>query len=687
MATLLKSWLVVAVAMAAGCGSPHERAHTDAGPVAAPDAAVDAAADAARDAGSGSGSAADPFAAIQQMPGLCSSYGWCWLLPTPSGNDFDNVFATDAGNVWITGWELALQWDGRSWTSHTLPVDPSVPPAERVFSIAGTSAHDMWLTYGTSLEHWDGSQWTIVESQPLSGSTFINTLWSAPDTGDLYATLSTGVVERWHAGTRSIITGPCACFLGKIWGTSSTDIYLTTIGGEWHYNNDTSWTELHTGDTLAGWMGAPGDVWVSGDAELAHYDGSAFTVVALPAGVGADQPLLAAGYVSSSDVSWYTPSNGGAVLHWDGSVFTLTPVSGATEPSVLSAQIIGGTWWITGRSSALYTMHGTSTLAPVLATPFETFEGMWGTEAGDLFFADDGELFHWDGFLSDDLTGDAGLDTGHFVAVQGLTGDSLGKGQPDELFASAQEQLDATTYQTVALHFDGSAWSQQVIETGTRDSLVGLGLVDVVGPGEAWAFTASGTSRHFVGGAWQDVATTPLAKPLTSFWAQDATHVWLVGQGRAVMTWDAANPTVFTPVAFPAAQCTGPEGQLMELGQVVGVGGLPWIPSDESCKGVAAMWELGASGWTEVTEQVLGDGSVFHVNPVTEAANGEGGLVAISPTNLVFSNAGDTSTYRFDGTVWNYEDTGSEFGTPHVFATQGGAQFVAAQSHGILVHP
>ncbi len=170
-------------------------------------------------------------------------------------------------------------------------------------------------------------------------------------------------------------------------------------------------------------------------------------------------------------------------------------------------------------------------------------------------------------------------------------------------------------------------------------------------------------------------------------WAPDATHAWIVGAGRELVTWDASNPSVFTAVALPASLCTDPSGNPMELGQVIGVGGFPWVPSGESCKGVAAMWELSASGWTEVLEQVLGNGSIFEINPVTEAANNQGGLISISSTNLIFSNAGNSSTWRFDGTVWNFEDTGSEFGTPTVFEAADGPTFISSFDHGVLSHP
>ncbi len=249
---------LILLSVLAACGSPHAQSPADA--TTSPDGAIvpDAPADAAPDGAPDAGPPADPFVAIQKLPGICTSTGWCWRIPTPTGNDYDNVFATDPNNVWLTGWDLALQWTGQAWISHHLPVLTDLPEGQRVFAIGGTAATNMWLVYGSALEHWDGTAWTIVESQPLGGNPAYGTIWVAPDTGDAWVTISTGHVEHFHGTTKIDDLVACNCFLGKIWGTSSTDIYLTSIGRQLHYNG-TSFSIINSVGTFAGWQGAPGD--------------------------------------------------------------------------------------------------------------------------------------------------------------------------------------------------------------------------------------------------------------------------------------------------------------------------------------------------------------------------------------------------------------------------------------------
>jgi hypothetical protein len=655
------------VIVVAACGSHRAQApDVDASPPPMVDAAPDA-----RTPG-------DPFQSIAQMPGLCTSAGWCWRWPTPTGNDIDNVFGTDPNNVWLTGWGFALQWDGYAWTQHHLPVLQGQGESQRLFAIGGNAANNMWVVYGTALEHWDGTSWSIIESQPLSGNPSYNTIWVSPD-GDAWVTTSTGYLEHFSGTTKLPDIPICSCFLGKVWGTSRTDMYFTTVGSELHYDGNAV-TTIHQGATLGGWQGTVGDVWVSGPGGMGHWDGTTFTTIALPAEI-TTQWISASGYNGASDVWWYVDGKG--FLHWDGSQLTLTPAAGPSI-SFLSSQIIGGKWWITGRSGQLFTAMDPYTLVPVL-DPNSWYTAMWGTGETDMYIANGDSLLHWDGNALTPLTSTLGIDTQYYAEITSITG------QGQDVYVVTQEETVSngtnSTYATVAYHFDGTAWSHQTIETGTRSQLVGMGVVEPLGPGEAWAFNALGTSWHFTGGSWQAVTTTLVGKPFTSAWAQDSTHVWIAGADRSLVTWDAATPGVFTSVSMPSSLCVGPEGEQMQLGQIIGVGGYPWIPSIESCRGVAAMWKLGSGGWTEELNHVLGNGSVLQINPETEAAHDQGGLVAISDQDLVFSASGNTSTWRYDGSVWNYEDTGSEYGTPIVFATPSGPTFISSRDHGILSHP
>ncbi|HEY1812013.1 MAG TPA: hypothetical protein VGG74_06620 [Kofleriaceae bacterium] len=653
----------------------------------------------------------DPFAAITQLPGMCTRDGWCWQWPTPTGNDLDKVFATDANNVWITGWHVVLQWNGSSWTAHVPPVPTGVQESQSAWAIGGTSPSNMYVLYGPNVDYWNGTAWTLAEQGALTGNPGLNNVWVAPDTGDAYVTLSDSTVEQFHNGVRvNAFTAPCGCGLYAIFGTSSHDIFITSIGGEMRFDGATNWSTIGTGATLSAWQGAANDVWVGGTGELGHWDGTSLAMVTLPASL-ANYRLSLGAYTASNDVWWYAQNANGTgagadnFVHWDGTQFTavganVADSSGFSPTGVLR---LGGTWWLSGRGGTLYTSSDDATVLPVLANEAAqpSLAAVWGTAATNMYYAQGSTVQHWDGASMGTLASMTTLMSQSetpviWSTITGLHG-LAGSGGADELYATAQVQTTAGpdgTWETVALHYDGQSWTQQVIETDTRTNLVGLGSIHIIGPGEAWAFSAGGTSHHFVNGAWTAVATTPVSQPFTSMWEQDASHVWLVGeslsnaQNRTLVSWDAANPTVFTSVQTPADDQCDTQGVDL-FGQIFGIDGQPWIPSDDSCVGQTVMWMRGADGsWTETIDEVLGDGNSFHTNPRTAAPTSTGGIAMFSGTNVLFSNAGDTSTWRYDGSQWNFEDTGAQYGTPLVFAAPSGESFVGVQGGpGVLVHP
>jgi hypothetical protein len=643
--------------------------------------------------------AADPLAQLAQLPGMCTHDGWCWQWPTPTGNDLQHLFTTGANNVWITGWNLVLQWNGTAWVAHQPPVAADVQASQSAWAIGGTSGSNMYVIYGPNVEYWNGSQWTLAEQGALTGTPNLDNVWVAPDTGDAYVTLSNSTLEQFHQGVKvNTFTAPCGCGLYAIFGTSSHDIFITSVGGEMHFDGAHTWATIGTGATLSGWQGTVNDVWVGGQGALGHWDGTSLTMVPLPASL-ANQFIFPAAYNRANDIWWYTQnvagSGGDLFAHWDGIQYTITAPTNADNSSFwpISHALINGKWWFGGTGGSLYTSTDNQTVVPVLPFADSPPNGLWGTSAANLYYAKVASVQHWDGARMSTVASMATMFdfTPLWMDIIGMTGlAGGGTGGADELYVTAQVQITQNPnaqFETVALHYDGQNWTQQVIETNTHDNLVGLGLVSPVGPGEAWAFNAAGTSYHYVSGAWTAVATTQLAQPFTGLWAQDASHVWLVSTNHTLVTWDVSNPSVFTPVQLPAAQCTS---SVQPFGAIIGVAGQPWIVSAELCKPDSqAMWELGAGGWTETLNQILGDGNGLHVNPVANAPDpfSPNGVAVLNSTNILYSNIGVTSTWRYNGSVWNPEDDGAQYGASSVFATPDGKSFIAPLTTGLLVHP
>lgn len=119
------------------------------GPTGSVDAWDAASADGTGGGGGASGS-------VEPIPG-CSSDGWCWLRPRPTGNIIYNLHGSAGDDVWAGGSAgTALHWDGHAWTSHA--VDGELNDLTSVFAIG---PDDVWATSDDGFFHWNGVSWTL----------------------------------------------------------------------------------------------------------------------------------------------------------------------------------------------------------------------------------------------------------------------------------------------------------------------------------------------------------------------------------------------------------------------------------------------------------------------------------------------------------------------------------------------
>src|SRR5262252_5702895 len=171
------------VLVIAACSGPGPRVQSD-GPT--PDGAIDAATDATP-------APPDPFTALQAMPGTCTSDGWCWHFPTPTGNRYFGVFATAPDNIWLTGARgTVYQWDGAQWIVHHPPTLPDQDFVAWPWAITGTAKNDMWLIMMSAVEHWDGANWTIFDTGPIKVFPYFHQIWQSPN-GDVWSICNDGI--------------------------------------------------------------------------------------------------------------------------------------------------------------------------------------------------------------------------------------------------------------------------------------------------------------------------------------------------------------------------------------------------------------------------------------------------------------------------------------------------------------
>lgn len=281
-------------------------------------------------------------------PGSAAAASSPWtVVPSPSpseqANYLDAVVPLSSSSAWAVGaWyrpdpvtpgTLTEYWDGTTWQVVTSP--NATDGYNELFGVDALSARDVWAVgysnianYGSErslILHWNGSTWRIVGSPNLG--TNANILYDidvrAP--GDAWAvglgnstSLNFGrpLIQHWNGRRWSLVSspnpGPGFVQLSGVSAVSATDVWA--VG-------------TRAGHTLT-----------------EHWDGSAWRIVPSPDGSRATSQLLAVAALSATD-AWAVGSTDGVgqsesdvlVEHWDGAAWSVVAVpDGALPQSVLT---------------------------------------------------------------------------------------------------------------------------------------------------------------------------------------------------------------------------------------------------------------------------------------------------------------------------------------------------------------
>lgn len=162
---------------------------------------------------------------------------------------------------------------------------------EGLFSVNGRSASDVWIAgsdsgSGPAVLHWDGTAW----ERHATGQT--GDLWwvhPAPG-GAVWFGGEDGMILRHDGASFERMTTPATgVIVFGIWAAAADDVYAVggaggAAGFVWHYDG-ASWSTItlpdHDGDAVFKvWGTTSSDVWVCGFGGLLyHYDGASWTRV------------------------------------------------------------------------------------------------------------------------------------------------------------------------------------------------------------------------------------------------------------------------------------------------------------------------------------------------------------------------------------------------------------------------
>ena len=235
--------------------------------------------------GTGGAGGSDADAGPPGWQTVYSGKGLAGAVLSAWGTGPDDIFVV-GGPLGNSGFEaVAVHFDGKVWTK----LAPG--GVDSFWWVHGTSPKDVWMTGDKGrITHWDGA---TFNEQPRLTTARIWGLWAASPT-DAWAvggtpeggsTAPNDVVLHWDGSAwkqETLPGAPLGRSLNKVWGTSSTDVYVVGEAATiWHLKGAT-WTQ-ETNPAKSNLLTVHGcsatDVYAVGGQDVLHSDGTTWSKV------------------------------------------------------------------------------------------------------------------------------------------------------------------------------------------------------------------------------------------------------------------------------------------------------------------------------------------------------------------------------------------------------------------------
>jgi photosystem II stability/assembly factor-like uncharacterized protein len=246
------------------------------------------------------------------------------------------------------------------------------------------------------------------------------------------------------------------------------------------------------------WGASPSDIFVVGSTPtdggaILHYDGLTWA----PMHSGTSHKLNSVWGTSSRDV--FAVGNTGTILHYDGS--TWSPVQSGTYNVLINIRgVSSGDMFVVGQNATILHYDGKAWSVmndkwPVQPAPVHEdrgvgdvapyLEGVWAASPTDVFAVGDfGLIMHYDG-------------------KAWSTMDSGVKVELPDVFGTSGSDVFAVGEGETILHYDGKSWSPVSIGASTKT----LGTLWRTPEGDLFAAGDAGTIVHYDGKAWSPMGT------------------------------------------------------------------------------------------------------------------------------------------------------------------------------------
>jgi len=347
----------------------------------------------------------------------------------------------------------------------------------------GNAANDVWIPNGGYAWHWNGSTFT-QDTGYLSFQGYIKPLWGRA-TNDVWAPGDSFNMNHYNGTMWTNVPiglmGPSYAPSGLSgFSAAANDVWLTTIyGGLVHGDGTTfSWVEqsAKSSNRKAIWAASPTDVWVVGDGDARHYDGTTWSDKTMPA----HGTLNAVWGLSPTNI--YAAGDGGTLLHYDGTSWT--KISGIPTTTWNLYAI-----WASGPSD----VYAIGYLGNLSHYDGMTWTSMWSQ-------ATTNHIYGLTGFGANDIWGVT--ENGGVVhkTATGWTKQTLSSYHLYAIWGAAANDIWAAGFNGFVYHYNGMAWSEVVtpakMDYADIHAIAGRSATDVTMTG------SNGLVYHYDGTTW-----------------------------------------------------------------------------------------------------------------------------------------------------------------------------------------
>jgi hypothetical protein len=518
------------------------------------------------------------------------------------------------------------------------------------------------------------------QQDPLVNSISLQGVWGSSGS-DVFAvgscyenSITKGVILHYDGSNCSRMAIPGVAYrLCTVWGSSASDVFAVGESTSYkslilHYDGS-DWHQMIV-PTLSGglagvWGSSASDVFAVGIGGILHYDGSDWGQMTLPSGAGY---LYGVWGSSASDVFAVGESTSykSLILRYDGSAW-----SQMTAPSGVGT--LKGVWgssasnvFAVGDSGVI--LHYTGSIWGIMHSGVTSYlYSVWGNSASDIFAMCYGGYLHYDGNAWSQMT----VPTGTLYGVWG----------------SSASDVFAVGSDNTLLHYDGSAWS--FLTSG------GTSLLDGVwgsSPSDVFAVGAGGTILHYNGSNWRRMPN-PSTSYLKDIWGSSASDVFAVGSGGTILHYDGS---AWSQMTAPSSTgyLLGVWGSsasdvfaVDENSRILHYNGSAWSKmTTPSTPGyLYGVWGSSASDVLVVGYKVVlhYDGSAWSKMTVPSDTGYLYGVWGSSASN-VFAVGASGTVLHYNGNSWSYMESVTSDEITSVWGTSGSDVFAVDESSRIL---